>query len=571
MPATIAETPTVGLGQLIQGGRFDVPVHQRDYAWTETEINSFFDDIEASLQRRDDLYFLGLMVFQVGDNSTLTILDGQQRLATTIIVLSAIRNWLQQYTEFRGQAQKIEDWFIGFSELGQSELSARLALNSANNETFNRFVIHSVSLNDVRKELNGLRRRDRNRPLLEAIILCHERIAKLASTDSPAVAAERLYNFVIYLRDTVSIVRLVVRSDDAAYTIFETLNDRGLDLSPLDLVKNYLFSRAEIKNKNKARVRDLEGRWAEMMAMLSDSKADVFLRAFWTSRHGLIQRTTLFGDFKKEYKEPTAALQVSIDMRAAAERYAALENPEDIIWSGHSEVAKETVRALKTIGAKQTHPVLLAALEQFDLAEMERLLRLLEVLIVRFQLIGSGRPGRLETTCGRLAGLVHKGEVKTATQALYEFRDVFPSDVDFERGFQTASGIENRKAQYLLNRLERRARIEAQPQNADPLQPKPQTIEHVLPKKPGHDWKSVIEADPDIVEDCATRLGNLCLLGAINKDLGGKGFAHKIAAYRNSGLILTDEVAEYVRWDRDTIEARQSKMAKRAVIEWRFA
>jgi hypothetical protein len=56
--------------------------------------------------------------------------------------------------------------------------------------------------------------------------------------------AERLYRLVEYLEDGVKIVRLNVQSDVNAYTVFETLNDRGLDLSVLDLAKNHLFGRA---------------------------------------------------------------------------------------------------------------------------------------------------------------------------------------------------------------------------------------------------------------------------------------------------------------------------------------
>lgn len=499
----------------------------------------------------------------------LTVLDGQQRLATTVIVFSAIRNWLQQYTEYKSQAQRIEDWFIGFSELGEDSISARMTLNSANNEAFNRFVINSVSLNDVKRELAKLKKQDRNRSLLEAIVLCHERVERLASRGRDVgEGAQGLYSFVNFVRDTVSIVRLVVRSDDAAYTIFETLNDRGLDLSPLDLVKNFLFSRAE--KKSKARVRDLEARWAEMMALLSDTKANVFLRVFWTSRHGVVQSPSLYKSFKKDYNEPNAALQVSVDLRAAAERYAALENPEDVVWAGHSEASKESIRALKTIGAKQTHPVILAALERFAHPEMERLLRLLEILIVRFQLIGSGRPGRLESTCGRLAVDIHRREVTTATQAYAGFRDIFPSDADFQREFQNARNIENRKAQYLLNRVERQARIAANMPGANEFIPKLSTIEHILPKKPNSGWKHVIDHDKEIVEECATMLGNLCILGNQNKEIGNKAFAEKVPIFRDSTILTTKDVAKHSDWDRGAIEERQAELARYAVATWRF-
>jgi len=98
----------------------------------------------------------------------------------------------------------------------------------------------------------------------------------------------------------MSVARLMVSSDGAAFTIVETLNDRGLDLSPLDLLKNYLLKQAE--QQSKTHVRDMESRWTQMMAMLANVKASQFLKVIWTSRHGRIQRGSLYDALKKHTK-----------------------------------------------------------------------------------------------------------------------------------------------------------------------------------------------------------------------------------------------------------------------------
>jgi uncharacterized protein DUF262 len=104
--------------------------------------------------------------------------------------------------------------------------------------------------------------------------------------------ARHFLDLIAYLRDTVQVVRFVLTDDNAAYTIFETLNDRGLDLAPLDLVKNYLFSRAE--KYRQGSLKDFEDRWAEMMTLLGSVRADSFLRAFWASRQGKVEGTKPF-------------------------------------------------------------------------------------------------------------------------------------------------------------------------------------------------------------------------------------------------------------------------------------
>ncbi len=172
---------------------------------------------------------------------SLIVLDGQQRLASCIIFISAVRSWLSQYTPHQNDANKIQEAFIGRSELGEVALQPRLVMNSANNQTFSDYIVSSVATDHIQAALSTLKKQDRNRKLLEATLYCRDRIATLATQlGSPDETAKRLIAVVKYLRDQAAVVRLIVSSESAAFTIFETLNDRGLELSPLDLVKNYL-------------------------------------------------------------------------------------------------------------------------------------------------------------------------------------------------------------------------------------------------------------------------------------------------------------------------------------------
>ena len=288
----LSETPTVGLGQFIKEVRFNVPSHQRDYSWKEEYVKQFIDDIETAMKDGESIYFCGLMVFTKTESPTFQVLDGQQRLATTLMIISAIRNWLGGYSAYQKPQTQLEERYLSDSELGQAHVDPKLSLNSANNDMFRRFVIEAVPITDIEKQLTLCKKEDRNKTLLEATIYVNRRVRNIAeSFKQNDEARSYLLKFVTYITDTVQIVRLVVRGDEAAYTILETLNDRGMELSPLDLVKNYLFSRAEKADRQGARdskaLRDLEERWTEMMTLLSTVKANSFLRAFWASKHGV--------------------------------------------------------------------------------------------------------------------------------------------------------------------------------------------------------------------------------------------------------------------------------------------
>lgn len=394
-------------------------------------------------------------------------------------------------------------------------------------------------------------------------------IVKRAELCGNAEAAKDYFvNLVKFLTDTVQIVRFIVRGDEAAYTIFETLNDRGLDLAPLDLVKNYLFSRAE--RHRVGGLRDLEERWTEMMTLLDSVKPDSFLRTFWVSRHGKMEGTKLFKEFKKTYNTPDKTFQVAVDMRETAERYAAIFNSSDPIWSNYSAKSRKSVDALIIIGSSQMHPIMLAALGRFDKREMERLLLLLEVIAVRYQLVARGRPGRIESLGGRTAREITEGKITKATEVHSGLRELYIGDSAFRNAFAVKSEKEGKKARYLLSGLERQSLLRDGKTFADELVPGNVTLEHIFPKSPGDNWSAEVEKDPELAADCLYQLGNMCLLPEVNRALGNKQFADKKDVFRKSRLRTTQLVAEYDLWGRTAIEKRQKHFADLAVAEWRF-
>jgi|SRR6266498_843065 len=152
MTVGLSEAP--GIGKLLMETRFVVPNHQRDYSWTVDQVKELLDDVTGALKNKNDVYFLGLMVFLgSAEQSTLIVLDGQQRLATSIIIFAAIRGWLQQYDQYRQDADDIQRDFIGRRQLGHKELQARMTMNVANDKMFNDFIVTSSSIADIQSAL----------------------------------------------------------------------------------------------------------------------------------------------------------------------------------------------------------------------------------------------------------------------------------------------------------------------------------------------------------------------------------------------------------------------------------
>ncbi|MCG5531608.1 DUF262 domain-containing HNH endonuclease family protein [Halorhodospira halochloris] len=568
--STTFDAPTVGIGRLIgDGSQFSVPHHQRDYSWGEDEIEQLFTDIEEAQATGQEEYFVGLMVFLPYEDKSFTILDGQQRLATAAIILSAIRSWLR-VRDFREDAQQIESEFIAVRELGTSDYRSRLELNENNHPYFEQHVVRESPNEDVHKDLRGLNKHHPSRALLEAIIYCRERVGEIANNagENTQDGAERLYSLVAFLKEKVKVVRLTVPTEANAYTVFETLNDRGLDLTVLDLVKNHVFGRAGRDD----RLREVKSLWTQMTSNLTNVRADDFLKTWWTSRYGRTQKTQLFPSFKKKISAWSDVQNASQDMLRASEQYAALELADDPVWQDYSEQVRESISTLKLLGAKQVHPIILSAVDKFNSRELERLLWLLEVLIVRYQLIGGGRTGRLEMSCAALAVKVWNGDVTSAKAASDELSDIMPNDNEFQEAFRYKEERNSRKASFVLSKLEKQARSTRKDDVAGgELKPSGSiTLEHILPKNPGADWSSETESDPDLVEDNLYRYGNLCLLSNVNRKIGNKGFQEKKATFARSEILLTNMVSEYNQWTRQEIDLRQAHLAKLARTVWSF-
>ena len=209
------------------------------------------------------------------------MLDGQQRLATAIIAFSALRAWFgtsEGGSETHGQLQYD---FIGRAEYGDKKPTPKLTLNLNNNDTFQAFVVQGSPIHLIKERLRKTGKNDSNYQLLDAIVYAHGRIGEIATAQS-AGAAAYFADLIKFLRDSVIVVRLTVPNESNAFKVFETLNDRGMDLSAIDLVKNYLFGLAHEQSAHG--LRQMEHRWAQFSETLKDSKQEDFLRTFWTSR-----------------------------------------------------------------------------------------------------------------------------------------------------------------------------------------------------------------------------------------------------------------------------------------------
>lgn len=559
MKTSQLDANTYGVGQLItQRKQFAVPEHQRSFAWTTEEVGDYLTDISDALAKDAPDYFIGLIVLLGPLETVWQILDGQQRLATTTMLYAAIREWLDAHNH-KADAKQTQDEFIAVRQLGGT-LVPRVKLNIENRKIFNDYVVGSNTEDAIRQELSRHPKHSSNYRLLEASLLCRTWVADFAANHG---GIRQLYKLSQYVESRVKVVCLGVSSESDAFILFESLNARGADLSALDLVKNYIFGHASAN-----RLSHVRNSWATMLEYIEGKDADDFLKVFWTSRFGVIQKLELFNNIRRAYRGAKKVEKLAEELATDAARFYALEDPEHELWIDVGALGRQLVADQIVIGSKQVRPVVLAAMRAFNSKELRRTLWALIVLVLRYQVIGRGRTGILEKQLGNVCELIHAGEISKAADLYKHASRILAETSTFEADFKRLRETKSRRVLYCLLEMEGILRFGKTANVEDVLQLKSLANRispyHILPR-------NAFRSDANESDTEFFSFANRCLLEdsiAQYVQQNVASFAKEVAA--RSELLLTKEIAELGHWPEPALTRRAERLASLAETTWRF-
>lgn len=453
------DAKTFGLGELIsQRKLFRVPRHQRSFSWNPDSVESLLSDIQTAFKGGASEYFVGLIVIQGPTDGEWTLLDGQQRLTTISLLYSAMRNWLRQ-NAFEDDAKQIESEFLMVRRLG-GDFSSRMLLNKDNGELFESIVLGHLTGPTLQERAKSLPKRTSNRYLAEAAVNCEKWVNLFCSEIGSAKASQSLYQLSSFVETRVKAVSVEVSSDVDAYILFEALNDRGVELSAFDLLKNYLYSKI-----SEPKILTLETEWKQTVDNLDEMNPDDFLKVFWTSRYGIIQKALLFKALRERYSDQGAAIALINDLRQDSALIGAVDDPRNPFWNDFPDQVRSHVAVLSILGSKQARPVILAAIHHLTMPLFGIVLWHLIVAIIRYQIIGRGRTGVVERVFGRLCRSIADGSIDSEGNLIRVFDELHVSDDDFLEGFCFHSESKPSRYFYFLWELERQ--LQENPNSSD--------------------------------------------------------------------------------------------------------
>lgn len=353
-------------------------------------------------------------------------------------------------------------------------------------------------------------------------------------------------------------ITILVQDDLSAYTVFETLNARGTELTPADLLKNYLFS----KMKSETDLRRVHSKWKNIADVSGLRDLPDFLRCFLNGRKKMVRKENLFKVLKTEYTTPKEVFTFLNELDGNVQIYAALKNPNDELWNRKQ---KYYIDKLRLFQVRQPRPLLMVAYKKLNEQEFLKLLKDIVAVSFRYNVICGLNPNEQERVYNLIATELFEGKIRNLTGIRNHIKQkIYVSNENFEAAFYEKIFTKSRKplAKYTLCEIENyifNSEIDYLLSDA--------SIEHILPEE----YSNRYPFSKDQHQQYVYRLGNLTLLEEKkNNKIGGKEIKEKRKAYATSKYKMTKQI-DTQEWATTSIEDRQKKWAKHACQIWHMS
>jgi uncharacterized protein with ParB-like and HNH nuclease domain/predicted transport protein len=551
--------------------QFIIPIYQRTYSWTQKECEQLWDDIlRAGSSDAIGVHFIGSVVHiddglgNMAVQAPKLVIDGQQRLTTVTLLLSALADVLDALPE--DEQEPIEEFAPA-----------------------------------ILRETYLTRRHQKGDKRFKLLLSDTDRVTLMALVDpnaaalpaEPSIRIQENYKFFLeqlgaQTTDLAVVCRgisklLVVdvalsRDQDNPQLIFESMNSTGRELSQADLIRNYVLMGQPPELQE--RLYTLHWRPMEQafgQEAYSGNEFSAFMRDFLTLKTAEVPRLDLVYEVFKQYERQPAVAADGIeallaDLHATAIRYCRValgQEPDPQL--------RDAFHDLRELKVNVVTPLLLELYGDYqaDLLTREELLealRLLEAYVFRRAVCAIPSNSQQKTFATFSRALRREaGHVLPSFKAhlldLPSYRR-FPSDEEFRRDLQVRNLYKfNKSCSYWLRRLENHQRKE-------PIAVADYTIEHILPQNPelSSSWRQALGPDwKQIQEEWLHRLGNLTLTG-YNPELSDRSFLekrdHQQGGFCTSPLRLNQGLGQLEEWDVDAIRSRGERLAQRALEVW---
>lgn len=539
---------------------FEIPGYQRPYSWGEEQAETLVDDLLQFLAEQpgdvsdSDPYFLGSLVLIKPDGPVSQVVDGQQRLTTLTIMLSALRSLVDD--EISGEiAQKIHQ---KGSKLRKESDKPRLKTRPKDQQFFNQYIQEPDQLNELFALNDKLNDSQTN------IKKNAEVIYNKLNHCSPELL-ERLSQFLMF---SCFVVVVTTPDVDSAYRIFSVMNDRGLDLSPTDILKSLVTGAIPEADDQQSIYTD---KWEDLEESVGRDNFNSLFSHIRMLEMRTKSRSNVVSDFKNEIK-PEKSPKSFIDEKLGPYTRAFSEILDEQFSGCQFQIEiNRSFFWLKKIDNSDWLPSAIYYLAKYR-QEPKKVIQFLKLLerLASVQMIN-----RISVNY-RIA---RYAKVLAAIDNETEFSAVSPlylKDEEKKLAIQQLSG-----PIYLVSQIRVMVLLRLDSELSDGIATYNYsriTVEHVMPQNPKSDsqWLKWCP-NRDEHEELVHCLGNLALLSrAKNSAANNYEFDKKKTAYfknkdGHSAFVLTNKIIDEKEWTPSLIRRRQDDLIGKLAEVWDLA
>ena len=557
----------IKLGSFLGNEKLFIPEYQRGYSWEETQLDDFWIDlIEIYQEKTRDEHFLGQVVIHKNkEDGKRYIIDGQQRISTTIILLDILRTKFKEIADSTNNndanddAEDINTKYIG--RVSESKKEQYLSMGGVDKEFFINYIQARGPIDYSDRKFEKKRLRPSNYNIFYASKFFEDKVSKFITKKSPNeyIELNKLYQCLIN-----QFILMTVETDDIneAYIIFESLNARGKSLETADLLKNHILRVAQSDLSSATET------WNTIIDNLDNIDPTKFIRYYWNSTNRFAREKDLFKALRKDIKTQSDVNTLLANLRFLSKVCAAILHPEDNKDFDLTELNERLIEMQK-LDASSYIPVIFALrLQNYSEEDINEVLKAIETLVVRNFVVSGLVANKYELEFAQIAKSISDkswsphNNPPTKDDILKKLYSLMVSDEEFINNFKVFNSKKNAVIRYLLRKINNYDISETKiVDDSNRVH-----VEHILPKKINEDWINFNDEDH---ETYLWRLGNLTLLGQeYNNRAKNKGFDKKKEIYKKSEIKMTRDLVSIDDWTTFTIVKRQEDFAEIALRIW---
>lgn len=463
-----------------------IPRFQRPYSWQKEEVEELLNDIIEN----EENYFIGSIVTYKSNGDFKGIVDGQQRLTTLILVLSAVKYIATDLSN--------NDLAEGTSIYLERKNDINKDTPTINTETSYPTYQKIITGEYLNHELNPVLLEEKQILDIFEFIKCYINkyldsfVSKMTNSERKnEVKNDKLLELRNKILNLV-VIYIELDDEDDAYTIFETLNTRGMDLSNADLIKNYVMQKLDTRSSALDTPKD---NWNNLAQYITNSKDSLssFLLYQWISHNGFCAQKDLFKNIRKKYNSKLSVKKYieNLESDKIVFRYIRTQNSAKELGLNDQKIFC-SLQALSMFKVRQHTSAIMLAIREYknhkiSLKQLQQFISKIEKFHFKYNTITSSRTSATSSVYKNFIAKYNKlvDDCNIKNQYIRDFKfplELIPSKEDFIDNFKKIYFINDytkykKIIRYILEKIENYHITHTAPIAYDQY-----TIEHLIPQ-----------------------------------------------------------------------------------------